>query len=150
MAKAYLPTLTIFRLRKAYPTTLPLLYFFGAMASAAAESIEDESSVSWLTEVSVHSAIGNLRKSASNGIGDCTHIPHPLHFFCSLECFDTHVNEDNASTISLAQNKEQSKRAWHYQLIVHFLKELSNCAVFCYEKFGTRDQVANTFTKTLP
>jgi hypothetical protein len=60
------------------------------------------------------------------------------------------VYEDNASAISLAQNKEQSKRARHYQLKVHFLKDLHKRGVFCYEKVGTRDQVADAFTKALP
>jgi hypothetical protein len=34
------------------------------------------------------------------------------------------VYEDNASAIGLAQSKEQSKRACHYQLKVHFLSVL--------------------------
>ena len=60
------------------------------------------------------------------------------------------VYEDNASAISLAQSKEQSKRARHYQLKVHFLSDLHKRGVFCYEKAGTRDQVADAFTKALP
>ena len=60
------------------------------------------------------------------------------------------VYEDNASAISLAQSKEQSKRARHYQLKVHFLSDLHKRGVFCYEKVGTRDQVADAFTKALP
>jgi len=60
------------------------------------------------------------------------------------------VYEDNASAIVIAQSKEASKRTRHYLLKAQFLKDLHKRGVFRYEKVGTRDQVADTFTKALP
>jgi hypothetical protein len=60
------------------------------------------------------------------------------------------VYEDNASAITIAQNREASKRTRHYLLKAQFLKDLHKRSVFRYEKVGTRDQVADMLTKPLP
>ena len=58
--------------------------------------------------------------------------------------------EDNNAAISLAHGKEQSKRAKHYQLKVHFLNEQFRNGTFSFEKVGTKLQLADAFTKALP
>jgi hypothetical protein len=60
------------------------------------------------------------------------------------------VYEDNNAAISLAHGKEQSKRAKHYQLKVHFLNEQFKNGTFSFEKVGTKMQLADAFTKALP
>jgi transposase InsO family protein len=60
------------------------------------------------------------------------------------------VYEDNNAAISLAHGKEQSKRAKHYQLKVHFLNEQYKNGTFAYEKVDTKKQLADAFTKALP
>ena len=60
------------------------------------------------------------------------------------------VYEDNNAAISLAHGKEQSKRAKHYQLKVHFLNEQFKNGTFAFEKVGTKSQLADAFTKALP
>jgi hypothetical protein len=60
------------------------------------------------------------------------------------------VYEDNNAAISLAHGKEQSKRAKHYQLKVHFLNEQFKNGTFSFEKVGTKLQLADAFTKALP
>ena len=66
------------------------------------------------------------------------------------EAARTLVYEDNASAIVIAHSKEASKRTRHYLLKAAFLKDLHKRGLFYYEKVGTKDQVADTFTKALP
>ena len=60
------------------------------------------------------------------------------------------VYEDNNAAIAIAHGKEQSKRSKHYQLKVHFLGEQHKRGVFSYVKVGTKEQLADVFTKALP
>ena len=60
------------------------------------------------------------------------------------------VFEDNVACISLAHGSQQSKRAKHYQLKVHFLNEKFNDGTFAFEKVGTTDQLSDALTKSLP
>ena len=60
------------------------------------------------------------------------------------------VYEDNVAAISLAHGKEQSKRAKHYQIKVHFLNEQFKRGVFEYMKIGTKGQLGDVWTKGLP
>ena len=60
------------------------------------------------------------------------------------------VYEDNVAAISLAHGKEQSKRAKHYQIKVHFLNEQFKRGVFEYMKIGTKEQLGDVWTKGLP
>ena len=60
------------------------------------------------------------------------------------------VFEDNAACISLAHGSQQSKRAKHYQLKVHFLNEKFNDGTFAFEKVGTAEQLSDALTKSLP
>ena len=60
------------------------------------------------------------------------------------------VYEDNVAAIALAEGREQSKRAKHYQMKVHFLNEKFSNGTFTYRKVGTKEQCADMFTKSLP
>jgi len=60
------------------------------------------------------------------------------------------VYEDNNAAIALAHGREQSKRAKHYQLKVHYLNDSFVKGVFAYEKVATKEQLADVFTKALP
>ena len=60
------------------------------------------------------------------------------------------VFEDNVACISLAHGSQQSKRAKHYQLKVHFLNEKFKDGTFAFEKVGTADQLSDALTKSLP
>ena len=60
------------------------------------------------------------------------------------------VYEDNVACISLAHGSQQSKRAKHYQLKVHFLNEKFNDGTFAFEKVGTTEQLGDALTKSLP
>ena len=49
-----------------------------------------------------------------------------------------------------AHGKEQSKRAKHYQIKVHFLNDQYKRGTFAYEKVETRRMLVDTMTKSLP
>ena len=60
------------------------------------------------------------------------------------------IYEDNNAAISLAHGKEQSKRAKHYQIKVHFMNDQYKRGTFAYEKVETKKMLADTMTKSLP
>mmetsp|Transcript_12408 Transcript_12408/g.14957 ORF Transcript_12408/g.14957 Transcript_12408/m.14957 type:complete len:99 (-) Transcript_12408:478-774(-) len=62
----------------------------------------------------------------------------------------TVMYEDNNAAIAFAVRREQSKRTKHYQMKVHFLSEQNQFGIFKMVKVGTKDQLADTFTKALP
>ena len=62
----------------------------------------------------------------------------------------TIVYEDNQAAVKLTAMPEQSKRAKHYQMKVHFLKGMVKNGVYRYIWISTHDQVADGMTKCLP
>ena len=80
-------------------------------------------------------------------------VMHLRLFLCELgqeQVDPSIVYEDNNAAISLAHGKEQSKRAKHYQLKVHFLNEQFKNGTFAFEKVGTKAQLlADALTKAL-
>jgi hypothetical protein len=60
------------------------------------------------------------------------------------------VFEDNQAAIALAHGKEQSKKAKHYQMKVHFLSDQYKRKVFVFQQVDTKSQLADAFTKPLP
>ena len=62
----------------------------------------------------------------------------------------TLVYEDNQAAVKLTAMPEQSKRAKHYQMKVHFLKDMVKNGVYRYIWISTQDQVADGMTKCLP
>jgi hypothetical protein len=109
--------------------------------------------VSWSSKLQSVVALSTAEaetNAAVEAVKTVTHMRLFLQELNQTQVGPSVVYEDNASAISLAQSKEQSKRARHYQLKVHFLSDLYKRGVFRYEKVGTRDQVADAFTKALP
>jgi len=64
--------------------------------------------------------------------------------------YPTAVFEDNAAAIAFSEKREQSKRTKHYQMKVQFLSEQQELGIYKMIKVGTKDQLADTFTKALP
>ena len=60
------------------------------------------------------------------------------------------VFEDNQAEISIAQKEEQSKRSKHYAIKAAFLSESYKRGFFRDAKVGTKEQLADAFTKALP
>ena len=60
------------------------------------------------------------------------------------------VFEDNQAAISIAQKEEQSKRSKHYLIKAAFLTDSFKRGIFRYAKVGTKEQLADAFTKALP
>jgi hypothetical protein len=60
------------------------------------------------------------------------------------------VFEDNQAAISIAQKEEQSKRSKHYAIKAAFLSDSYKRGFFRYAKVGTKEQLADAFTKALP
>jgi len=60
------------------------------------------------------------------------------------------VFEDNQAAISIAQKEEQSKRSKHYAIKAAFLSGSYKRGFFLYAKVGTKEQLADAFTKALP
>jgi hypothetical protein len=82
---------------------------------------------SWSSQLQSVVVLSTAEAETNTAVGAVKTVIHMRLYLQELS--HTHVGqsavyEDNASAISLAQNKEQSKGARHYQLKVHFLKEL--------------------------
>ena len=60
------------------------------------------------------------------------------------------VFEDNQAAIAIAQKEEQSKRSKHYLIKAAFLTDSYKRGIFRYAKVGTKEQLADAFTKALP
>ena len=61
----------------------------------------------------------------------------------------TIVHEDNSAAMAIVHG-ENAKRAKHFQIKVHFLREQKELGEFEYEKVTTKEQLADAFTKALP
>ena len=61
----------------------------------------------------------------------------------------TIAHEDNSAAMAIVHG-ENAKRAKHFQIKVHFLREQRERGEFEYHKVGTKDQLADVFTKALP
>ena len=109
--------------------------------------------VSWLSKLQSTVALSTAEAETISGVEAVKQVMHLRLFLQELgqeQQGPSIVYEDNNAAISLAHGKEQSKRAKHYQLKVHFLNEQYARGVFVYEKVGTTDQLADVFTKALP
>ena len=62
----------------------------------------------------------------------------------------TPIYEDNTAAIALTHGKEQSKRAKHYKIKVHFLNDQYKRGTFAYEEVDTNIMLADTTKKSLP
>jgi hypothetical protein len=109
--------------------------------------------VSWMSKLQPTVALSTAEAETIAGVEAVKQIMHLRLFLRELnqeQLSPTTVWEDNNAAIALAHGKEQSKRAKHYQMKVAFLNEQHQRGVFSYEKVGTKEQVADQFTKALP
>jgi hypothetical protein len=109
--------------------------------------------VSWLSKLQSTVALSTAEAETNAGVEAVKQILHMRLLLRELgfeQVGPSSVFEDNNCAISLVHGKEQSKRARHYQMKVHFLNEQVELGTFAYVKVGTKDQVADTFTKALP
>ena len=58
--------------------------------------------------------------------------------------------EDNMAAIALVKNPEASRASRHYQLKLHFLKNLQERSIFEYRHCTTDLQLADSMTKPTP
>jgi len=109
--------------------------------------------VSWLSKLQSTVALSTAEAETISGVEAVKQVIHLRLFLQELgqeQRGPSIVYEDNNAAISLAHGKEQSKRAKHYQLKVHFLNEQYAKGIFAYEKVDTNEQLADAFTKALP
>ena len=88
--------------------------------------------------------------AATEAIKQIMHLRLFLQELGHEQKYPTAVFEDNAAAIAFSEKREQSKRTKHYQMKVHFLSEQQELGIYKMVKVGTKDQLADTFTKALP
>ena len=109
--------------------------------------------VSWMSKLQSTVALSTAEAETNAGVEALKQVMHLRLFLRELgfeQVGPSKIYEDNNAAISLAHGKEQSKRAKHYALKVHFLNEEYELGTFEYEKVGTKDQLSDAFTKALP
>ena len=109
--------------------------------------------VSWMSKLQSTVALSTAEAETNAGVEAVKQVMHMRLFLRELgfeQVGPSKIYEDNNAAISLAHGKEQSKRARHYALKVHFLNEQYELGTFMYEKVGTKDQLSDAFTKALP
>lgn len=56
---------------------------------------------------------------------------------------------DNIGAIEMAKSFENSKRAKHIDIKIHFIKDLTNKSEFVIKYVSSNENLADVFTKTL-
>ena len=109
--------------------------------------------ISWISKLQSTVALSTAEAETIAGMEAVKQVMHLRLFLSELgqdQGGPSVVYEDNNAAIALAHGREQSKRAKHYQLKVHFLNDSFVKGVFAYEKVATKEQLADAFTKALP
>ena len=109
--------------------------------------------VCWSSRLQSTVALSTAEAETNAGVEAVKQLMHLRLFLRELgqeQTSPSTVFEDNMAAISLAHGKEQSKRAKHYQIKVHFLNEQFKRGIFEYRKVGTKDQLGDVWTKGLP
>jgi hypothetical protein len=109
--------------------------------------------VCWSSRLQSTVALSTAEAETNAGVEAVKQLMHLRLFLRELgqeQISPSTVFEDNMAAISLAHGKEQSKRAKHYQIKVHFLNEQFKRGIFEYRKVGTKDQLGDVWTKGLP
>ena len=108
--------------------------------------------ISWQSKLQSTVALSTAEAETMAGVDAVKQLMHLRLFLREIgleQLGPSYVYEDNQAAISLAQGKEQSQRSKHYQIKVHFISEQRKIGIFDYVKVGTKDQLADTFTKPL-
>ena len=109
--------------------------------------------VSWSSKLQATVALSTAEAETMAATEAVKHLMHMRLFLRELgqeQREPSVVYEDNVAAIALAHGAEQSKRAKHYQMKVHFLNEKFRNGVFVYQKVKSKEQCADAFTKSLP
>ena len=109
--------------------------------------------VCWSSRLQSTVALSTTEAETNAGVEAVKQLMHLRPFLRELgqeQTSPSTVFEDNIAAILLAHGKEQSKRAKHYQIKVHFLNEQFKRGIFEYRKVGMKDQLGDVWTKGLP
>ena len=109
--------------------------------------------ISWSSKLQATVALSTAEAETMAATEAVKHLMHMRLFLRELgqgQHDPSVVYEDNVAAIALAHGSEQSKRAKHYQMKVHFLNEKFRSGVFVYQKVKSKEQCADAFTKSLP
>jgi hypothetical protein len=109
--------------------------------------------ISWMSRLQPTIALSTAEAETIAGVEAVKQVMH-LRLLLQELGLEQHgpstIYEDNNAAIALAHGKEQSKRAKHYQIKVHFLNDQYKRGTFAYEKVETKRMLADTMTKSLP
>ena len=107
----------------------------------------------WSSKLQSTVALSTAEAETNAGVEAVKQVMHMRLFLKELgeeQVGPSIIFEDNVAAIALAHGKEQSKRAKHYQIKVHFLNEQFQNGTFAYHKVGTKLQLGDVWTKSLP
>ena len=112
-----------------------------------------ESLVSWISKLQSTVALSTAEAETNASVEAVKQIMHFRLFMRELgmgQDGPSLVFEDNQAAIAIAQKEEQSKRSKHYLIKAAFLTDSYKRGIFRYAKVGTKEQLADAFTKALP
>jgi hypothetical protein len=109
--------------------------------------------VSWMSKLQSTVALSTAEAETNASVEAVKQIMHFRLFMRELgmgQDGPSVVFEDNQAAIAIAQKEEQSKRSKHYLIKAAFLTDSYKRGIFRYAKVGTKEQLADAFTKALP
>lgn len=109
--------------------------------------------ISWLSKLQPTVALSTAEAETNAATELVKQLSHTRLFLRELNCpqdYPTIVYEDNMATIQQVGNSESGKRAKHYLMKVHYLREQKDSGSFEMRHLKTGDQLADVFTKALP
>jgi hypothetical protein len=109
-----------------------------------------ESLVSWMSKLQSTVALSTAEAETNVSVEAVKQIMHFRLFMRELgmgQDGPSVVFEDNQAAIAIAQKEEQSKRSKHYLIKAAFLTDSYKRGIFRYAKVGTKEQLADAFTK---
>jgi hypothetical protein len=109
--------------------------------------------VSWLSKLQTTVALSTTEAESNAACELVKQICYLRLFLRELNCrqqFPTIVYEDNIGAMANVDGSESSKKAKHYLMKVHYLREQADDGLFVMRKVATKDQLADVFTKPLP
>ena len=109
--------------------------------------------VSWMSKLQSTVALSTAEAETNASVEAVKQIMHFRLFMRELgmgQDGPSVVFEDNQAAIAIAQKEEQSKRSKNYLIKAAFLTDSYKRGIFRYAKVGTKEQLADAFTKALP
>lgn len=109
--------------------------------------------IGWLSKLQPTVALSTTEAETNAATELVKQVAHVRLFLRELGCkqqYPTVVFEDNMATISNVEGTENAKRAKHYMMKVHYLREQLEAGTFAMMKVATKEQLSDVFTKALP